>query len=191
MKKIALLSLVLAVGAALAGCSLQNKTATPATTPAPKTAAPAAESFSGTMGELLAKGKSVKCTSASENNGVKTESEFYIDAAGGRSKSVVKITVAGKEQIMNSITTKEAVYTWTEGQKEGLLFAVTKTEPTAAQPTAAAPTAPSAQPSNAKYDFNCKAWNIEESVFALPSDVTFVDQAAKLNELMKNIKPVK
>lgn len=192
MKKLTLLSLVLVAGITLSGC-LFSKQAT--TTPAPEAAAPTNESFSGTMGELLAKGKSVKCTSASEEAGTKTENEFYIDSASGRSRNIIKMTAANKPaQTTNSITTKEAVYTWVEGQKEGFLFPVTKTEPTASQPAATeqnAPAAPTGAKPDEKYNFNCAAWQVDESIFALPKDVTFVDQAAKLKDLLKNLPAVK
>ncbi len=193
MKKIILLGLVLAAGVSLSGCLFSKQAAAPATTP--EAAAPTNESFSGTMGELLAKGKSVKCTSASEADGAKTESEFYIDSASGRSKNIIKMTLANKPtQITNSITTKEAVYTWVEGQKEGFLFPITKTEPTASQPAATeqnAPAAPTGAKPDEKYDFNCEAWRVDESIFALPEGVNFVDQAAKLKDLMKNLPVVK
>lgn len=191
MKKIALLSLILLASVALTGCLFQ-KTATPAAIPAPTSETPVKESFSGTMQELLAKGKSVKCTSVSENDSGKTEGEFYIDGASGRTKSVTKITVAGQTQVMNSIMTKEAVYTWTEGQKQGFLFPVSKTEPTptTAEPTTAEPTAPATGQPDEKYNMNCEVWKVDDSLFTVPTDVTFVDQATKLKELMKNI-PVK
>jgi len=189
MKKLFLLALVLAAGVTLSGCLFSKKTE-PAATPASEATTPAEESFSGTIGELLARGKSVKCISASEDAGVKTAGEFYIDGSTGRTKSVTKITETAKPaQIMNSVMTKEAVYTWVEGQQEGFLYPITKTEPepTASEPTAADQNLPAPEKEETKYDFNCEAWNVEENIFALPGDVTFVDQAAKLKELIKNI----
>ena len=171
---------------ALSGCLFQ-KANTPAATPAPTSETPAKESFSGTLEELLAKGKSVKCVSTAEAEGGKTEGEFYIDGATGRTKSVTKITQAGQTQVMNSIMTKEAVYTWTEGQKQGFLFPVTKTEPTpsASEPTTAEPTAPAAAKPDAKYNMDCEAWRVDDSFFTVPTDVTFVDQAAMIKDLQK------
>lgn len=183
MKKIALLSLVLLASVVLTGCG--TKTTTPANTaPTPEAAAPTKESFSGTLEQLMAKGKAVKCTSASEVNGVKSEGEFYVDGTGGRSKIVSKTTQAGKTQTTNILSTKEYVYFWEEGQKQGFKYPAVKPGE-ATQPVATDKNLPGSEKQNEAYDFNCDAWNVDTSVFAEPAGVTFVDQGAILQDLQK------
>lgn len=194
MKKLFLLALVLAAGVTLSGCWFNKKATQPATAPTSEETAPSKESFSGTLNQLLARGKAVKCTAVTEDKTAKTETEFYIDGATERSRNIARITPAGKPaETTNSLVTKEAVYTWVEGQKEGFLFPVTKTEPepTAANNEPVAPTESAAKEQNEQYNFNCEAWRVDEAMFALPKGVTFVDQAAQLKDLMKNLPVVK
>ena len=166
----------------LAGCGFKNKPLTGNQTPTAST--PSQESFSGTLEQLMAKGKAVKCTSAEEINGVKNEGEFYVDGASGRSKIVSKETKAGKTQTIYILANKEYTYFWEEGQKQGFKYPAVKPEE-ANQPVATDKNLPGAEKQNETYNFNCEAWRVDDSVFAVPGTVNFVDQGAIIQELQK------
>lgn len=185
MKKIALFSLAIIASVALTGCGEKTQplttTANPSVAPAQVVETPVKETFNGTMEDLLARGKSIKCVSSSMADGAKMEGEFYVDATAGRTKSITRTTGPDqKVQISNMLMTKENIYMWTEGSKEGLMFPVMKP----AGAPADADKNPEADKRNQKYDFVCDAWTLDAGMFSMPAGVKFVDQTAQFKQLM-------
>jgi len=191
MKKIGLMSIVLMLSLALTGCGekkqITENAPVPPTPPTPVVTEPVKDTFSGNVEELLARGKSVKCVTTDETDGTKMEGEFYVDGVGARTKSITKITAKdGKIENSNMLMTKEAIYMWPEGAKEGLKMPVAK--PEAAENTKDVPVSknyPEVDKRDQKYNFSCEAWTLDEAVFVIPADVKFIDQAAQMRDAME------
>lgn len=189
MKRFSMLSLALMTVLGLAGCG-QPKTVTPAPVPsntpvvAETTVAPA-ESFNGTLEQLMTQGKSVACHTVSDSDGTKMEGDFYIDNKGGRTRSNSTITTQNmptQETMM--IMDKDFVYMWTAGEKTGFKYPVIKDEPVTDDQINKSKL-PEAQKDirKEKFDFKCQTWQVDESMFAVPTEITFSDPMAGLNDI--------
>jgi len=186
MTRFSVLSLALIAVLSLAGCG-KPKVATPTTTQsgtavATESTVTQEENFNGTLEQLMTQGKSVACHTVSDSEGTKMEGDFYIDNKGGRTRSNSTITAKSlptQETMM--IMDKDYVYMWTAGEKTGFKYPVVKDEP-AADEKIENSKLPEAQKDvrKEKFDFKCKAWQVDEAMFAVPTDVTFSDPMAGL-----------
>lgn len=126
---------------------------------------------SGSIKEFLAAGENKECTySTAEVNGT-----MYF-ASGERMRMDYTGTGADAEASSGSmIIQSQNQYIWGNESKEGIKFAFDKD---------AIPTDQEAGSSTnleQDYSFTCKSWNVDESKFAPPSDVTFQDFSALTN----------
>lgn len=131
-----------------------------------------ASTESGSIKEFLAAGENKECTySTAESNGT-----MYF-ASGERMRMDYKGTGADAEASSGSmIIQSKSQYVWGNESKEGIKFAFDKD---------AAPTDDETNSSTnleQDYSFTCKSWNVDESKFTPPSDVTFRDFSALTNQ---------
>lgn len=133
-------------------------------TSAKTTVTPANTTTFGTLKDLLSGGKSVKCTFSNKTEGVSVDGTVY--AAGGKMRGDFK-TVASKTTVNGHIIVDSSnSYFWTDMSNQGFKMAVT---------------GESVNPSlenksldiNQKLNYSCENWSKDNSVFALPSNITF------------------
>lgn len=185
MKKVKF-SLVVVSAALLAACTAPTSTSQQNQPQASGTESE--QSMTASIRELLGMGKNIKCTfstSETDGDGVKTDTSGTVYVSGKNMAEDVKIVSSDKEEgtlNMKVISDSTTVYTWnpamkTQGMKMSFLE-IDKQGQTSDKTT-------SEQQKNMdeKVDMKCSNWNVDSSVFVVPSDVKFTD----LSEMMKNI----
>lgn len=142
--------------------------------------------------DLLALGKNQKCTvtiSETSEEGVKTDTQGTLYFSGQKMAEDISITSTDKNMpktSMRMISDGSYMYSWNPETKiNGMKFKVT--EPTTEDTKT---TTSNAQASGVnmdqKYDMKCSDWTVDNSVFAIPTDVTFTD----LSEMLKKMPSV-
>lgn len=127
--------------------------------------------------DLLSMGKNQACTfSYSKAETGSSQGTAYI--SGKKiATSFSTTTPDGKKMTGNMINDGMYMYTWTSDTKQGYKIPITesmqeqiedaKNNPEQAQKQYMDP--------NAKIEYNCSGWNVDESTFTPPSDITFME----------------
>ncbi len=154
---------------------MSNKSANPS--PAPQTSAqPAASvtsdsSTKGTLKSLLTSGKNVTCTfTYPDQTGSGT---VYISSPKFRGDFSVK--VEGKEMMSHMIQDNGTAYMWTDGSTQGTKFKMDLN----ASPAPNAST--QAADLNKEVDMKCSDWAVDNSKFAIPTNIQFADLSQMMN----------
>lgn len=137
----------------------------------------------GSIRSLFNAGKSQVCTYSSEED----SGTIYITDGWLRADMTSKDP---ESPASGMIITKEKQYFWDVSKKEGY---VTQFSPD--QQQAPADTGDTAQPQeedtqsiDEEYNYNCKSWNVDESLFTPPADVNFIDMQAMLQEQLQQFQ---
>ncbi len=178
----------------LAGCgnkAVQNTNDT-GTNDSGMNEAPQAEN-QGAMGgvissikDAMASGKTMKCTYTIKGaDGGDMTATSYVD--GGKYKT--EMTVAGNTQ--NMIFDSEAMYSWADGQKQGMKMTTACSKELAANaPKDQTNAVNEPDPTGEKTFDNATDVSCEPASdvdFSLPTDVTFIDQCEMMKNVMKNV----
>lgn len=149
-----------------------------------------AQSQSSSIRDLLASGKSQKCTvSLSETNekGIKTDTQGTVYISGKNMAEDIAVTSTDKAMPnvnMRMISDGTYMYTWnTESKAQGMKIKMT--EPTEDSADKTKPTNTGVN-LDEKVNMKCSVWAVDNSKFIVPTDVKFAD----LSEMMKNIPTV-
>jgi len=146
--------------------------------------------ISASLKDLLGMGKTVKCTATTASDKFTTTGTTYVSGDKMRSDTTSQ---AGDAPQTNShiIIADGWMYMWSEGASTGMKLNINEMKQNSPPGTENAnPGSPSASNQlDNKTDFNCSSWTADESVFAIPQNVTFTDQSAVLNNLKNNVPP--
>src|SRR3990167_3970097 len=167
--------ILLAVGAALvvigaaAAFLVMGKDDSPATSDQSNTQSETTSD--GNLLTLSGGGKAQECSmSYSDSNGQGT-GKMYTDGKGrGRMQLELK-TERGNTGQSNTLVSGGKVYSWTvtEGAAIGFVADASTIQPNAA----GSPTDSSSQTAGKNFSLNCKSWNVDEAMLAVPTDVNF------------------
>ncbi len=154
------------------------------------------ENFKGSLKNLLGMGKQVRCTWKIQEEGMAIEGIVYIDNKRSKMEMKMKMTDEGvdKDSPMANIQTytyadEEWVYNWGGPNKQGMKFKLEDMEKMQQEAEEASGDNASDEESDNiamknwkdEYEYHCQPWKVDQSMFKLPSDITFVD----LNETIK------
>jgi len=141
------------------------------------------EDFSGSMTELMARGKSLRCTykQTEEEDGVETEGIIYV--ADDNVRSEINILDPEEEGVtrMNMILNGDWVYVWTNVQAKGTKMKVVDLE--------------GGEDFDANEDISdleeeiemkCRPWIKDSSKFKVPTDIEFQD----ITEMMEGFQGI-
>jgi hypothetical protein len=145
--------------------------------------------------DLLGMGKSQKCTFSDQSDAAKSEGTFYV--SGNRGRAMISNTMLSEGSVgatttsqMLFDTAKNTMYVWDETTKQGMKMMMDQApESPAVQDDEAGEEAMSARledPAkdiNHKYSYDCDSWKVDEPIFVVPSDVTFVDPTEMMKAL--------
>src|SRR3989344_1285640 len=174
--------ILLAVGAALvvigaaAAFLVMGKDVSPATSDQSSTQANNSSTekeitSDGNLLTLSGGGKAQECSmSYSDSNGQGT-GKMYTDGKGRGRMQLELTTERGNIGQSNTLVTGGKVYSWTvtEGAAIGFVADASTIQPNAAGP----PTDSSSQTAGKNFSLNCKSWNVDEAMLAVPTDVNF------------------
>lgn len=145
------------------------------------------QSQTTSMRELMALGKSQKCTvssSTTDDDGTKTESTGVMYFAGGKIAQEVVVTSTDKEMPrieMSMVSDGSYMYTWnTQEKNQGMKMKITETANESDEDNTPQS---GAVDMDDKLNVKCSPWIADNSKFSVPNDVQFTD----LSEMMKNI----
>ncbi len=122
----------------------------------------------GTLKSLMASGGSVQCSfTNTATDSAKASGTAYISS--GKMRGDFAMTVAGATRNSHIIVDGQTSYLWTDGIKQGMKFAMANP-----QPTTAAGGSNQGVDLNQSVSYSCQPWSADTSMFALPTDVTFM-----------------
>ncbi|MEA2007227.1 MAG: hypothetical protein U9O20_03665 [Patescibacteria group bacterium] len=130
-----------------------------------------------TMTDLLARGKSMKCTYTQEVEGEGTSDGIVYMAD---KNSLVEMTTnadTGRVGKMYALITDEWHYSWVEGSSSGFKMTVEAAEMDEKMKN-------SVSEMTNEIDFECKKWKKDNSKFEIPSNVNFQD----MSEMMEGLE---
>jgi len=137
--------------------------------------------------ELIALGKNQKCvisTSTTSDDGTKTDTSGTIYISGKKMAQEVMVTSTDKEMPkidMRMVSDGEYIYTWnTQTKQQGMKFKAT--DPSDGN-IEKGDNSNGGVSMDDKLNVKCSNWLVDNSKFAIPTDVNFTD----LSEMMKNI----
>lgn len=132
-----------------------------------------AQSAKGSLKSLLGAGKNVNCTFSYPDAG----STGTVYVSGQRMRGDFNMMVEGKTMESHMIQDETYVYSWTGSQ--GAKFKI--------EETLKASPVPGGQQQNVdldkEVDYKCSPWAANNSMFSVPTDVTFTD----MSEMMKQV----
>ncbi len=130
------------------------------------------ESFFGSMQDLLARGKSLKCTYKTTSSGDEYETVMYI--AGGKVKTETEVKTDEGKTIENSmVIDKDWMYTWNSFTPKGMKVDMSKMPE---MDNVSDDDINKDMASMAKnMDYKCRAWIPDNSKFKIPTNIQFQD----------------
>lgn len=127
------------------------------------------------FGEYFTNGKTAKCSYKEENEKSGTNGTYYFD--NNRSYAELETTYAGQTSFMYQIYKDDVSYSWERGSKDGVLVKASNEElrKTFEESMAQADeqSREKAEQAAAAIKFECSDWDVDESKFTPPSDVSF------------------
>jgi major membrane immunogen (membrane-anchored lipoprotein) len=133
--------------------------------------------------DAMGLGKPMKCTYAIKNPSGDLTTTSYVDGK----KYMTTTTVAGN--VMHTLFDETTMYTWTEGQKQGTKMDIACAQDLAKNVPQGTST-PAPDPTGEKTFDSATNVSCESASgvdFSVPTDITFADQCAALQNILKNI----
>lgn len=124
------------------------------------------ESFTGSVLDLVNKGGNYECTFSHTTDVGTSNGTVYISGKKVRGNFVSNVSVVNMTVKSYMISDEASVYTWTDMTSQGYKAPVSSgdTETNTSQSFDYGQT----------LDYKCKGWVVDPSVFALPSDIEFI-----------------
>src|SRR3989344_4398939 len=114
--------------------------------------------------ELLALGKSQKCTYSEANN----QGMFYF-ADGKMRGDFTSSSNAGQTVQSHMMSDSEYMYSWSDGTESGIKIKID------ANQEAQSTNQQSSVDVNRQMNYNCSSWSVDDSKFSLPTNIKFQD----------------
>lgn len=129
------------------------------------------------LNELLTRNENTSCTfSHTDDAGMRTNGTAYFSNQRMR----VSFTTTSEQETTsgNMLRDAEAMYVWEDGKQEGFKMSLSSFEDT--QQSSNNDT--SSVDQDQDYNVECRSWSVDESLLTPPSDVTFTDFTAQLEQ---------
>lgn len=165
--------IIIAAGAYLV---LGKKSQTPQTTSTNTATEQKSEdsgSIKGSIKSLLGSNKNVMCIIKPEVDQT-AEQKVYI--SGNKMRGDFTMNVEGKQFESHMITDGTSAYTWSSAMPQGIKMKMDESF-VSASPVAGQPQQVDI---DKQIDMQCSPWNVDESLFNLPSDIKFLDVSSMM-----------
>jgi len=141
------------------------------------------ENGKNTLMGIMGMGKSLECSFSYETAG-KAASTGLMFISGQKVYGEFGSEVGGKQATTNMIQDGEYIYMWGSAMPEGIKMKAVTTVPTGGAGVTTPQNTQYFDP-NQQMDFKCKPWNADNAKFTVPSDVTFRDMSAMMEDAKK------
>lgn len=172
MTKQAILAIVVAIFILFGGVGAflysRNKVNAPAPIAANQTASPTKNNTEGSIRDILAGGKTSKCTFNTTSETGETAGTIYVDRDMARGDFV--ITTDGKNTNTHMIKNADVYYLWGDTLKTGIKMTMNIDEMSSKMKSADY----SGFNPDQKVDYKCENWTKDETIFTPPSTVKFM-----------------
>ncbi|NUM25670.1 MAG: hypothetical protein HUU49_03550 [Candidatus Buchananbacteria bacterium] len=128
--------------------------------------------------ELLTSPTPQRCTFAETNETAKNEGVVFI--GGGKMRGDFSSTINGQMFNSHMISTNNKINFWLNGQTQGFMMGLDQTD--SAQATDA-----TRVDIDKKMTVDCEPWQLDETKFELPAEVTFTDLEATIQKMMPTV----
>ncbi len=129
---------------------------------------PTEGAFNGSMNELVARGGNYECNFTHATDVSDSAGTVFISGKKMRGDFVSTTKVAANLKVeSHMISDGEFMYNWSSAAPMGFKIAIAET--TNATPT----TGSQSLDYNQKLDYDCKAWTVDSSKFAIPAEIKF------------------
>lgn len=192
---VAVVLVVVLAGGAGAWYFMQNRggfSLTPSATPVPTLGLPSpiptptsqaqGTTLTGKITDLVDKGQNLTCTFERPDAAASIRGTVYVAAQGQRLRGDFTVEQAGAAPMVgHTLRDGQTMYVWADTLPQGTKFTIGEESPAAGPTASAAPnTAQAVIDENLTY--SCQVWAVDETVFALPTNVQFVDVSAQLQQ---------
>lgn len=144
--------------------------------------------------DLLGKGKDLECTWSLTEDGSTNSGQVYISGSKFMTESKIEDPANNLSQVAYSMTDGEWMYIWSNESTEGMKMNMKEMEKMGQEASeGVTPVQENQQTKEAEFyndrmDYNCKAWQVDNSKFVLPTNINFVDFGAAMEGLMESAK---
>ena len=135
--------------------------------------------------DLIAANRPQQCTVTTSTDAGESTGTVYV--AGGKMRGDFSVRTNNVSVASHMISDGSTNYIWTDGQPQGFKMSLEESA-TAGTGTAGA-SEYQAFDYNAALNYKCESWSGDQSLFALPSGVTFVDMKAMMEAQLKGMMP--
>lgn len=136
----------------------------------------------GNIQDLFARGTSMQCQFSYDDEGNITEGNVYI--TGKKMRGNFTLTQADGE-IMKSNVLRDDIYgyTWFEGQKQGTKIKIETSDKITKDNQEENENGKLFALDDKDVDYDCKPWNVDNSMFIPPADIEFQDLSIQLEKI--------
>lgn len=163
-----------------------NQTTTPTQQSSPQTAEQTKNdenSITGNIFSLLQSGQNVACTFSSTADDTSSSGTVYV--SGKNMRGDFQSTINSQTSNTHMIRDGEWMYTWTDGQTTGLKLKITEEDERQGKEMAEKMESDKKNQGfdiSQQVDYSCKPWGVDQSKFTVPSNVTFTDLSAQMED---------
>jgi len=143
----------------------------------------------GTLQDLFARETSMQCKFSYDDEGNKSEGTVYLSGKKMRGDFALSQS-DGKSMQSHVIRDDVYGYTWLEGQKQGTKLKIEKSDEVMEKSEDKKDDELFAI-DNKEVDYDCKAWNVDSSMFKPPANINFQDISIQVEESKKTTEQLK
>ena len=135
-------------------------------------------SVEGSVFDLFKLGKNVSCTYSGTSEGTALTGTTHV--SGKKMHGTYSVTTNGNTIEGNMVSDGEWLYTWTSEMPQGVKININKAEEELAGETS---DGTSTESLTKDYNYKCTNWKVDESVFSVPTNITFTDLSQTLQDM--------
>lgn len=157
----------------------------PLSSSTPSVAPQTESSFTGKVTDLLKRGQNLSCTFDRADQTGTISGTVYIASQGQRMRGDFKLTQPDATVIdSHMIRDGQYNYFWTDQLPQGTKIIISEEDIKKAEEQTSTPdTAGQQQVLDKDFNYRCRSWSVDTSMFNLPPDKEFVDLTAQLKQI--------
>jgi hypothetical protein len=139
---------------------------------------PAPQNSPKTLKDLLASSISQKCTFTNTTEDASTTMDGVVYTSGGKIRGDFTSKTQEKTYVTHIVVENKTNYMWMDDEKAGYKITI---DETTATPSTEGQQTNTAVDMNKSFDYKCSPWVADNSLFAVPTNVTFADMSSFAN----------